>query len=501
MSVPRRVSRSLRAFAWYPLLFVASVILREFVVVDVSPFAMFRPLILALACVAVVEVVLGLLLRDWDRGGIATAVVVFGVLGWGDWRVLLLLVLLIAVLVLLERLPRRHVSTSAITSSLNVFTSVLLLLVLAGGVLSGRAAEAVADLVPTVGVQQAVARTSAPDPDIYVIVMDGYARPDNLLTRFGFDDTPFLESLANLGFDTSSSSRSNYAGTAFTLVSMFHMAYLDEIPEVARKMAFAPPGDDGVGSGLLREAINDNRAFSELRARGYEIVSVGAFVAQIEVRRADVYLDTGGINSFEYTLLSRAPGITAVAQAIAPDLAGEQARARLNSSFDALQTISHSMAPHPRLVFVHLMVPHPPAVFGPNGEPLPVGLSGLLSETSPDFATAKARYAGQVAHVNKRIEAAVAELADAGPSSVIVLMSDHGSRYGSIDEQWADEAMETFFSARTPGHPRLFGDSPTPVNLFPTLFNAYLGMDLPLAANRSFVSANDAPLRLSEMLP
>ena len=184
VSVPERMPRSLRAFTWYPLLIVASVILGQFVVVDVSPFAMFRPLVLALACVAVVEVVLGFLLRDWDRAGIATAVVLFGVLGWGDWRVLVMLALLTAVLVLLERVPRRHVSTSAITSSLNVFTSVLLLLVLAGAVLSGRAAGAVADLVPPVGVQQAVARTSSPDPDIYVIVMDGYARPDNLLTRF-----------------------------------------------------------------------------------------------------------------------------------------------------------------------------------------------------------------------------------------------------------------------------------------------------------------------------
>ena len=498
MSVPERMPRSLRAFAWYPLLIVASVILGQFVVVDVSPFAMFRPLVLALACVAVVEVVLGLLLRDWDRAGIATAVVLFGVLGWGDWRVLVMLALLTAVLVLLERVPRRHVSTSAITSSLNVFTSVLLLLVLAGGVLSGRAAGAVADLVPPVGVQQAVARTSSPDPDIYVIVMDGYARPDNLLTRFGFDDAPFLESLADLGFDTSSSSRSNYGGTALTLTSMLDMAYLEDIPEVARRIAAASPGEDAQGSGLFRDAINSNRVFSTLRARGYEMVSVGSGFEPVAVRRADVYLDGGRLNSFELSLLEWGPGLAAIVQTIAPDFVGGQLRARLTTSLDALKAISASKAARPRLVFVHLMAPHPPAIFGPNGEPVP-----YYDDASPDFAAARARYVGQLAYVNKRMEAVVAGLVDSSPSSVIVLMSDHGSRYGSDDHPWAwdTESVESFFSARTPGHPRLFGDSPTPVNLFPTLFNAYLDMDLPLAANRSFVSANDAPLRLTEVLP
>jgi hypothetical protein len=498
VSVPERMPRSPRAFAWYPLLFVASVVLRQFVVVDVSPFAMFRPLVLALACVAVVEILLGLLLRDWDRGGLATVVVLFGVLGWGDGRVLVLLALLTAVLVLLERLPRRHVSTPAITSWLNVFTSVLLLLVLAGGVLSGRVAEAAADLVPSAGVQQAVARTSAPDPDIYVIIMDGYARPDNLRTRFGFDDTPFLESLASRGFDTSSSSRSNYAGTALTLISMLGMAYLEDIPEVARTIAAASPSEDAQGSGLFRAAINNNRLFSELRARGSEIVSVGSGVEPVAVRHADVYLDAGGLNSFELSLLDWAPGLAAIAQTIAPDLAGEQARARLTTSLDFLHAISEATAAGPRLVFVHLMAPHPPAVFGPNGEPVP-----YYDDASPDYPAAKERYVGQVAYLNKRVEAVVADMVDSSPSSVIVLMSDHGSKYGSDDHPWVwdIESVENFFSARTPGHPGLFGDSPTPVNLFPTLFNAYLGMDLPLEANRSFLSANDAPLRLSEVSP
>ena len=149
------------------------------------------------------------------------------------------------------------------------------------------------------------------------------------------------------------------------------------------------------------------------------------------------------------------------------------------------------------------MQPHPPAVFGPDGESIPVALSSTYGDLSPNYASAKELYVGQLAYVDERVEAVVAGLVDSSPSSVVVLMSDHGSRYGSNDHPmlWDIESVESFFSARTPGHPRLFGDSPTPVNLFPTLFNAYLGMDLPLAANRSFMSANDAPLRLSEVFP
>ena len=71
-------------------------------------------------------------------------------------------------------------------------------------------------------------------------------------------------------------------------------------------------------------------------------------------------------------------------------------------------------------------------------------------------------------------------LASSKQPPVIVVMSDHGP--GS-DFSWTDPLdsdyvarASNFMAAYTPGHPGLIGDRLTPVNLFPTLFDAYLGV-------------------------
>jgi arylsulfatase A-like enzyme len=150
------------------------------------------------------------------------------------------------------------------------------------------------------------------------------------------------------------------------------------------------------------------------------------------------------------------------------------------------------------------MAPHPPAVFGADGQALSTRLADSYVDASLDHQSAIEEYVGQLAYVNKRIEAAVSDLlSSASESTVVVIASDHGSRYTSNDNPGVPDAesVENFFSARTPGHRDLFGETPTLVNLFPTLLNAYLGTDFPQRANRSFVSARDGSLRLTEVTP
>ena len=55
----------------------------------------------------------------------------------------------------------------------------------------------------------------------------------------------------------------------------------------------------------------------------------------------------------------------------------------------------------------------------------------------------------------------------------MVVLSDHGV-YG-------DDELDRFRNliiARTPGHPGLLGDAPTPINVLPRILNAYLGTGL-----------------------
>jgi hypothetical protein len=58
------------------------------------------------------------------------------------------------------------------------------------------------------------------------------------------------------------------------------------------------------------------------------------------------------------------------------------------------------------------------------------------------------------------------------PGAVVVLFSDHGSRY-SLDLRQT-EWYHSFLAALTPGHPRLFADDPKPTAILRTLLPIYV---------------------------
>ena len=62
-------------------------------------------------------------------------------------------------------------------------------------------------------------------PDIYVLLMDGYANANNLKKYWNFSNAPFLDSLRKQGFHVVDSSKSNYYATVQTVSSMLNMEY------------------------------------------------------------------------------------------------------------------------------------------------------------------------------------------------------------------------------------------------------------------------------------
>ena len=66
-------------------------------------------------------------------------------------------------------------------------------------------------------------------PDIYFIVLDGYARADVLAKYYGFDNGPFLEGLRQRGFQVSDASRSNYNWTFLSLGSSLNLDYIQAL--------------------------------------------------------------------------------------------------------------------------------------------------------------------------------------------------------------------------------------------------------------------------------
>ena len=66
-------------------------------------------------------------------------------------------------------------------------------------------------------------------PDVYYIILDGYARADTLQRVCHFDNSQFIELLRSRGFFVAADSCANYPYTDLSITSSLNMSYLDEV--------------------------------------------------------------------------------------------------------------------------------------------------------------------------------------------------------------------------------------------------------------------------------
>ena len=109
----------------------------------------------------------------------------------------------------------------------------------------------------------------------------------------------------------------------------------------------------------------------------------------------------------------------------------------------------------------------------------------------------EADYAGRlreyVAFTNRLVLDAIDEVIQTRPDAVLVLLSDHGTRYS--DENQAEQ-FRNLFAARTPGESGVFADDTSPVNVFRRLFSAYFDMSLADLPYEAWSPRTSAPLDL-----
>ena len=136
-------------------------------------------------------------------------------------------------------------------------------------------------------------------------------------------------------------------------------------------------------------------------------------------------------------------------------------------------------------MLTHLPVPHWPFIFNEtcdNAMPVNHAIEGLgLGGGDPTLVAA---VAAQTTCVNKLVTEVVQHIVEGDPEAVVIVFSDHGPDehldWSAPDAVGLRERSANLFAARTPGHPGLFPDDMTLVNVLPILFNAYLGTELPL---------------------
>jgi hypothetical protein len=479
--------------AAYPILFLFAANIRE----QVTITALYAPAALAVAGAVSVLVVLAALLRNWQRAGLTTTVLVVAFFAYGHVRnafgegftnegLLLLAWATISLAGVAASLRVRRLST--VTGALNVVGAVLVAVNLAP---IAQFAIATANTGrTTVDPQQSVAGGDAQGQrDIYYLIFDRYASGRTLSEIYGFDNSGFLDELSSRGFYVAEESQANYLKTAHSLASSLNMDYLS-----AAELRARATGDDD-WKPTYEMLLGSYEVEERLRAVGYTYIHIGSiFSATATNADADRVLRFSEQSEFESVLVDTT--LLGALNGLAPD---EQARDRrlpyrLNTIYQLNRLDEMADVRGPKFVFAHLLLPHPPWIFDRDG--------GYVSPELAATRGSRENYLEQLQYANKRILRLLDRLlaGDDASDPIIVLQADEGplpARYAHDEDHfdWTSatteelrEKMGILNTYHLPGRADAgLYQSITPVNSFRVVFNAYFDANLPLLPDKSYI--------------
>ncbi len=313
-------------------------------------------------------------------------------------------------------------------------------------------------------------------PDIYVILLDAFGRPDMLERDYGVRTAPFVAALQKLGFKVFSESLANYPTTSYALACELNYAYIDQ-------QSMGIPADYKSGYPLL-SLVHSNRVTRFLREQGYEVVNIYGGVHFTRAFESTTRrLGSGrSVNGFFYVFFKHTP-----VDVLAPDLLTvpelDLRRSILLQGLEELRTLPPG--DKPRFVMLHVLCPH---------HPFFVDAQGGRPHADPSFDWEGRRdhrtgYAGQAEFLQKQVEPIVSAILKSSPREpVILIQGDHGP-VPILEEGpgMFQQRYRNLCALYLPGQDyRGIPEDLSPVNYFRVIFNRFFGTNLELLPNKSF---------------
>ena len=312
-------------------------------------------------------------------------------------------------------------------------------------------------------------KVNSASPDIYYIILDAYTRSDVMKNKVGYDNSPFIKSLQDMGFYVAECGQSNYGMTGLSLASALNMDYLQNLSE-----SYKPASNSLL---YTFQALDSNAFRNTLTDAGYETITFASGFTWVEWRDADYFISPSGtmITEFDvvvllstYARILHDFGIVDIA-----DIHAEHYRQRTRlvlNSFDDLLNL-----PSPKFVFIHIIAPHPPYGLGEDG-----------SNVMPGQVDDLTGYQNQAKFISTSILPQLKKLINGSANPpVIILQGDHG-RLGSDPE----DIMTILNAYYLPGHADQLYPSISPVNTFRVVLNSYFGTSFPLLEDVSYYSSS-----------
>jgi hypothetical protein len=479
----------LAAVPFYPPILAFVFVANSATVMIVPIGALGRPAAIGVIFATALVVLLGLLLRNRDRGAFAAMALIFiPVSATQPWLVPAMgIAVAVAVLAMESRLGR--IPWRTVTGVANVIGLTMLIALLGRSIVNDDVRSLVADVGGPAS-ERIHGQASATDPDIFVIMLDGHPRTDTLLDLVGVDDSAFVAALGDRGFRVARRSHSNYTFTMGTLASTFQMRPLDQLISL----------DDPVlrevkSKEELRDAIADGPVLEAFRRQGYEIVAVGSGYVGADLVSADRRFDTGAVSEFEIALI-RLLGLPVIIDNLAPTWLTGSLADRIDDNLALVPAIAADprSEDRPRFAFVHIPSPHAPPVFRADGSVAPGEAERLMDwDRRLDPKTLRDAFEGHLAVLDRKVLATLDALDDV-PSDrerIVLVFSDHGSRLDAVSDRGLREHAANLFASRFPDGSDPFGDRPATINLFPILLDHLFDAGLPLQPDRVTVSTVD----------
>ena len=331
-----------------------------------------------------------------------------------------------------------------------------------------------------------------PLPDIYYIILDGYASSSTLNEVYNFNNQEFIDYLSKMGFYVASESHCNYVLTFLSLASSLNMKYFNDLAEKI--------GTHSANRQPITNLLNNNRVVQFLKSRGYKFVFFASGTGETNHNRnADLNYQCSLVNEFQKTLLQ-----TTILSPIVDYFFVKDDRNRVLCIFSKLSQM-HSIL-GPKFIFAHMICPHPPFIFDEKG-----GFPRVTSLQMGGWVwKQKKAYLNQLTFVNKQVETLIKGiLTNSKVAPIIILQADHGpaSLVSSVSTGWQTptEAMikeraRIFNAYYLPGNPdKVLYENISPVNTFRVIFNLYFKAQYELLDDRCFFSSYETPYKLMDV--
>jgi len=330
----------------------------------------------------------------------------------------------------------------------------------------------------------------APTRDIYYVIVDGMGRQDVLDDIYGIDLNPFVDFLKSRGFYVADRAQSNYSQTFLSLASTLNMNYLDGIAAKRENSSDRRP---------LGYLIQKNVLMRAAQGAGYRVLGISSdYLATERWEGADICAcERYGLDEIDQSALAHTP----LAALPLDRWTYDAHRRKVTQSLRALD--SAPLDGDPLFVIAHLVVPHPPFVFDADGgarQP-PPGIAFSFGDGN-HFGGSQREYIegyrDQVRFVTSQLQTLIASLLRrSAVPPVIVIHGDHGpgSRLSWNSPEGTDmrERLATFAAYSFPGGGDELYPTISPVNGARVLATRYLGLHLPLVADKAYFSTWERP--------